>query len=75
MLLKNNDKIKMSLNLSSYSKIIILFKILKNYCLFHGVLFFAFYGTYAGGENVKQIFSHRLKIHDANLNWILTGEG
>jgi len=49
----------------------------------HGLFFFAFQGTYAGGrggENGPKLklysfFLHWLKILDAVLNWILMGEG
>ncbi len=44
----------------------------------HGVLFFAFHGTHAGGRGWKwvkikiiQFFLRCLKIPDANLGWIL----
>jgi len=45
----------------------ILYDVSTTYLLYHGVLFFAFYGTYA---ELYRLFLRCLKRLDTNLNWI-----
>jgi hypothetical protein len=47
----------------------------KYHPLEHGVLFFAFYGTCAGGEGGQLKLYSFFEILDAHLNWILMWEG
>jgi len=84
-------KIAMKLRISCFSEKLywldfidsgVLRRLYKKYPSISRGVFFAFHGTYAGGRGWKwvkikiiQLFLRCLKILDANLNWILIGEG